>query len=727
MAAPKPAARKGSPRASKKQEPGNRSSLSFYRDISFPNLYHAVIVRSTIVRGKIISLTPPALPKGFSFFSARDIPGKNSIETFNSSVPLFAEELIQYEGEPLGMIVGPDRREAEQLALQVIVEAEVLPPLLFSPDFEPEQVLAQRIVTSPPPAEEAKPDAEPDTETAGEQIMAEPLTAVTTYRTPPSYQNFGEPPGAVASFNGETLEIYTPTQWPYHLREAVAGAAGIDEKAVFIQQTIPGETTSGGIWFPSMAAAQVSVAAVLLQKTVRLACTRQEDYQYISREAPAEITHKTDFDASGKLLSMDVRILIDGGAYSPLIEEIVDRTAIAAAGIYAPKQFKIEVYALRSSKPPMGAGYDWGEAWAFYAVESHIQQIAALSGVSPDWIKHVNTLTPERKTITGVPSKSSSAIPLVLDAVIDMSDFQRKYTAYEYLSKRRSSLKDGPLRGIGMAAAWQGNGFLGSSQSKGSYTLEVVMETDSSLTVKMNSYSASILQIWKKTAADILEISPEQVHFDQQSAAASGSSAPETLSSNIVIMTRLLRKCCEAIQKQRFREPLPITVKKIFKPGRKGAWNSKDFTGLPYSSRSWGAAVVEVEIDPATYQVQILNLNLAVEGGEILLEKSARNTLMKGISRVLAKTVHDDTLIRTSGIPKIVFIPSDDEAKGIGEIAYSLIPGAFSAAVNQAIEGILKEDAFSEGSSSVEPITQLPIAAEGIFKRLQQEQKGGEG
>ncbi|MDR1748124.1 MAG: molybdopterin-dependent oxidoreductase [Spirochaetaceae bacterium] len=715
----------------KRYDPGNRSSFSFYRDINFPNLYHAVIVRSTICRGKLLSLTPPELPAGYSFFSARDIPGKNSMETFNGTIPLFAEGLIQYEGEPLGMIVGPDRREAEQLALQVTVEAEELPPLEFSRDFDPEQILAQRIITSSggAPSGEVTPEKfEPGKDA---------LTEETTYKTIPGYQNFGEPAGAVVSCNGEILEIYTPTQWPYHLRAAAAGAAGISEHAVFIHQTIPGETTSGGIWFPSLVAALAAAAAVLLKKTVRLAFTRYEDFCYAHREAPAEITHRTVFDTEGRLLSMNVRILIDAGAYSPLIEEIVDRTAIAAAGMYTPEHFNIEVYALRSSRPPMGAGYDWGEAWAFYAVESHMQRIAAETGFSPDQIKRKNALTPDRNMITGVPSKSSAAIPVLLDAVMESSDFLRKYTAYEYLSKKRNSPRDGPMRGIGLAAAWQGNGFLGGSQprgsqSRGSYTLEVVMETDSSLTVKMNSYSASILQIWRKTAGDILGIDPEQVHFDQQSAITLGNSAPETLSSNIVIMTRLLRKCCQTIQKQRFRQPLPITVKKTFQSARKGAWNSGDFTGLPYTSMSWGAAVMEVEINPATYQIQILNISLAVEGGEILLEKAARTTLTKSISRVLTKiagtcsymqeqtppeqritTNYDDTTIRRNATPKILFVSSEEEAKGIGEIAYSLIPGAFTAAVSQAAGGEIAEGM----------ITEIPISADEIFKRLQRKQE----
>lgn len=74
--------------------------------------------------------------------------------------------------------------------------------------------------------------------------------------------------------------------------------------------------------------------------------------------------------------------------------------------------------------------------------------------------------------------------------------------------------------------------------------------------------------IWKSIAADLLSIPVKSVTIDA-SPRTEESELPETMVSNISVMTQLVKKCCIAIQKLRFRQPLPIRVKRSFVPGKK--------------------------------------------------------------------------------------------------------------------------------------------------------------
>ncbi len=58
----------------------------------------------------------------------------------------------------------------------------------------------------------------------------------------------------------------------------------------------------------------------------------------------------------------------------------------------------------------------------------------------------------------------------------------------------------------------------------------------------------------------------------------------------------------------------------------------------------------------------------------------------------------DGFLFRSMPAPKIFLIRSENESKGIGELAFNLIPGAYCAAVNQAVRAAITEIPITTGS-----------------------------
>ena len=98
-------------------------------------------VRSRSSHGLISSISLPHLPRGYLSITADDIPGSRMLNLGNTSLPILASGHVTYRGEPVALIVGPDKdriTEAIELA-RVRVEKE-------EPDYTFESFDSGRLV-----------------------------------------------------------------------------------------------------------------------------------------------------------------------------------------------------------------------------------------------------------------------------------------------------------------------------------------------------------------------------------------------------------------------------------------------------------------------------------------------------------------------------------------------------------------------------------------------------
>jgi CO/xanthine dehydrogenase Mo-binding subunit len=658
----------------------------FQSDIEFPDQYYGVLVRSSIQRGRLVDIKLPRMNDGYHFYSATDIPGENRITAMGTSMPIFTPYEIQYFGEPLGIIVGPDLATVQELAGEVLIETEKLDPIEFTEKFTSSQIIAKRILLK------GDPDSFFD---------SDPNVFESTSEIGPQDHFYAEPLGVNVNIASGKLEIYTATQWPFHVRSSVSSVLDLEPDEIVVVPTMLAEAMDGKIWYPSLLASQAALASVLCKRPVKICLTRQEDFLFTGKSAPAQIRYRTSIGVNGNIEAMLVRVLVNAGAFSPLVDEIVDRIAVAATGLYAIASCRIEVYALRTSLPPLGALAGWGEAQVFFALETHLAQIISRLGLSPVEWKLMNLLDRGMKTSTGNQITEDFGYDHQFAKICTNSDFPRKFTAYELLNKNRPARDNGPLRGIALTVAYQGNGFLGRTYENSPYSAEVTIATDGIVKVDTMVYSASMRDVLSAIVSEILGIDKHMVQFSGMDTTAMSECGPETLSSKIAIIAPLVEKCCETIQKQRFRQPLPITVRKTYKPSKKDVWDSKALTGKPYVSLTSGACIVELEMDPVTYDTTVRGIWLSCNPGKLYNERHALTAVRKSVQLALSKTVAEHILIKDGKLsPKesvqydvlppscipasnIFFIGEGEIAKGVGSIAVNLIPAAYAAALAQ--------------------------------------------
>jgi len=233
-------------------------------------------------------------------------------------------------------------------------------------------------------------------------------------------------------------------------------------------------------------------------------------------------------------------------------------------------------------------------------------------------------------------------------------------------------------------------------------TATIEAELSKSLTIRTSSVPGSheTIDIWKRLAADTIGIDPALVRVEPVGTDRVPDAGPSTMSRNIGIITKLVTGACEGIRTKRFREALPIIVRKSYRPRLHKAESVS-----PMDGATWAGAVVETGMDPISLRPQILGIWLSVKCGRLLSQPTARRALENATATAVGLCL-GEYLDLSDGSPKasamatyrlprltplppvhIQFIPDESaDSMGLGELACSLIPAAFANAIGQAID-----------------------------------------
>ena len=71
---------------------------------------------------------------------------------------------------------------------------------------------------------------------------------------------------------------------------------------------------------------------------------------------------------------MEINIKVNGGAYNPFAEELLNRLIIASANVYECKNIHIIGNIYKSANPPASLNLSTVDAQAFFAIENQINK-----------------------------------------------------------------------------------------------------------------------------------------------------------------------------------------------------------------------------------------------------------------------------------------------------------------------------------------------------------------
>jgi CO/xanthine dehydrogenase Mo-binding subunit len=673
-------------------------------------MLYALTIRSPASKGSIEAIEMPELPDGYTLITAKDIPGENWLDDFR--VPILACEALSYIGEPVALLVGQDIIKLDAYAAGSIVKVKTEPGNTESFSLEEENFgkLNYR---------------------AGETEKIYALSQLIisgAYSTGIQEHWYSEPHGALAYLETEKLTVHTASQWPFHVKRSLSGVLKIPDTQIDIIPTELGLHLDGKLYYPSLVSCQAALCAYITGKPVKLMLTRSEDFRFSPKRNNSQVVIGSVLGDKGKLLGTEIQTVVDLGGQDVFAKEILVQTSLASLGIYRLGATNLEAVAVKSNLPPQGPMEGFGMSQGFFASEVHASRIADTLRQDPAEWRKSNCLSTDDMLAIGIPLKEDVPLAKLIDSAASMSDYYRKWACYELIRTNRKARNwdDGELketkRGIGIAIAFQGSGSLYYGADKGIYEVELTLEKDGGLEIKssMSPGAEENARIWRSTAGNILGVEESQVKITYSLSGI--NSGPAFLSRNIAVITRLLEQCGEAIRKQRFRDPLPITVRRSVEPETFLAWNNKEeeADSRAFSSPAWGAAVVEIEIDPISFNPRVRGIWLIVEGGRILSPARAKQTMRLAAIQALNWASKEEIIYKNGEIPQdimkgyelptpeeippisIDFLSNDNAApKGIGELPYSCIPAAFIQAVSQAMD---------------HPFEKIPLKAEDVWE-----------
>lgn len=682
----------------------------FYSDLNMKDMWYAKIVRCPAQSGSITSITTPDLPDEYYFFTARNVPGKNIIDTPSGKIPLFCEGSISYKGEPVGIIAGPDEKQVNEYAQEVVITVDETPLESYLEETDKSRelfssVMAQRVLEEGPCFTPLEYGTVPGLDSVFEKAT---LVSENTWCNNIQQPDYGEPDGAICSYKDGHLEVYAPTQWVSNLRDILMQSMGLDANSISIHKTKSLNLWTNGIWYNSVITAQAAIASYLTGHAIKLMFSRDEQNMFMNCIHEVTIKHKSALDAEGTILAMQIDISVDAGSYNPFAKEIIDRLVIASMGCYEAQNVRITATAYRSSKPPSSFNFHTIDSSAFYALENQINELSRKSSLSPVELRKKNISQHAKKS--GRFNFGLTKIHETLDAIASSSDFNRKYAAYHLSEMQRKVSKEegifaSPLRGVGFSCAFEGSGYYGSELYNADQEISLTKEKDGTAVILSPPVSNSIRTIWTEITSTELGVAKSAVKITSHPEDGKVPLFPDSAYSSISVMTQLLKKCCAAIKKSYAQSALPITVKRRVSPTERKAWNNEAFSGKPFHSASFAAATIEVEIDPCTFTPFIRNITVIINGGKLLNYKAAESAVKLSLQKVLSSLVENETL--SSASTQIMFIKSEDNPMQIGSLVPRIIPAAYTQALTQAI-----------GTT----ITTLPLKSHSLFSALHKEQ-----
>jgi len=668
-------------------EEKSKGSALYVSDIKIPGMYYAKTVRSTIPKGKIKKITFPKLPENYTIVDYKDIPGPNIVKMIFDDQPIFAEENVTYYGEPILLVVGPEKIIIADLVKNINIEYV---------EETPEYGYVNSIINY----NFVKGDAKSAFENADKVVQ---FDYVTGYQE----QLYIEPQGMVVEVEGKKVILTGSIQCPYYVKNAVLQALNAEDSEVTVIQAVVGGAFGGKEEFPSLITTQLAVAAKKIGKPIKMIYEREEDMEVTTKRHPSKIHMEAAISKDNEILAFKSNVGIDAGANTGLSGVVLSRALIACSGAYTIDNLAVNGDVFITNTVPNGAYRGFGAPQMLFAVEMFINHIAKEINVDPLELRLKYLSKQGDSTSTQGTFRDPIIMKEMIEKGMEVSDYKRKKIEYA---------KKDVYKGIGMSFFLHGCGFTGSGESTHINAL-VKLRKDKDdkvhILIAAVDMGQGIRTTMMKIVSQVLNIPLEQTIYDLPNTDFVPDSGPTVASRTIMIVGGLVARAAQQL-KEKWEVGVELIVSERYKHPEYIKWDEDNFVGDAYPAYSWGVNIVEVEVCPVTYQVSLQHVWSVYDVGKAIDERivlgQADGGIMQGIGygylevmnskdgKIQQKNVTDYIIPTSVDSPPLDTYLMDNPyalgpygAKGAGEL--TLVGGA--PAVALAIEEAIGEKVFN--------------------------------
>jgi len=607
-------------------------------DLTFPNLLYARTVRSTIPAGDILDVRMNFDTKGFTVVDYRDVPGRNVVALIDDDQPCLAERVVRHVAEPIVLLAHADR----DALLGADVQISYRPTLpVYDPSASP---ITFKTIT----IEKGRLD---------EGFAASDAIVEGEYRTGHQEQLYIEPNGMIAVWEDGGVTVYGSMQCPYYVHRALKVLLGLPDRNVRVVQTETGGGFGGKEEYPSMIAGHAALLARKAGRPVKLIYDRVEDLIATTKRHPAIVRHRTGVTRDGRLAAMEVHAILDGGAYATLSAVVLSRGVIHASGPYRCDHVRIHGRATMTNTPPNGAFRGFGAPQTQFAVEVHMDRIAAELGLDPVQVREINALRPGDTTATGQRlGKDASALQVLREAV-KRTDFRRKWRAQGRPEQRGGATGSARAsrRGIGLSLFFHGSGFTGGGEVKlASKATLALTERGARIFVGSTEIGQGTRTMHAQIVADTLGLPYDDVEVNAADTGEVPDSGPTVASRTCMVVGRILQRCAEEMRarlggltpREYLRKHGPLAITKEYERPGGLSWDDTTYRGDAYGSYGWACDVVEVEVDRDTWEIKPVSFTSVHEIGKAIHPMLTLGQIEGGSAQGLGYALLEEVVMR---------------------------------------------------------------------------------
>lgn len=683
----------------------------YVADTAIAGLVHAVLVQSTIAKGRVTAESVTA-----AMAAAAAGPGVLHVLTPLNCPPLhvlpvdmtwdlplerrppLSDLTVQHVGQHLAVVIAETLEQA--------TEAAAL--MRFDYLCEPAQLCAADVQGRPVPADEKdgqirhgtyRPDhfvklaQEKLQDSRGAADEPDGLRIAARFTTPVNAHYPIELSATVAQWDGDMLTVHDSTRWITGERRALAAYLGIPEDRVRILSPLVGGAF-GSKSFLWMHVVLCAVAARAVGRPVKLVLTRNQMFSSTGHRPRTEQQVALVAGADGSLLSTEQHTLTETSTVAHFCEPV----GLTARFLYQSPRMVVSHTVARINAPTPCFMRGPGEAPGMFALEVAMDELAEATGIDPVALRLHNDPTCDQ------PSGRAWSGKHLRDCYLQGAE---RFGWSQRPQAPRTMRRNGIQVGWGMATA----SYPGRRMPSG---CRVVTTPDGQVrfAAATHEIGTGVRTVMAQVGADAAGIPLEMVTFE------SGDSLfPDAPYSGASQTTATVGSAVELAGRQ-WRQRLGRTVTSAAElrdalraePDLRERLTFTVTSGGPAEtgplSQSFGAHFCEVEVDEEIGRASVTRWTAVMDCGCVLNPKLAANQVMGGITfglgmALLEQVPYDERtgqLIGEYYLPThadrpdfdITFIDVPDYGldpigvRGIGEIGTCGVPAAIANAVYHA-------------------------------------------
>lgn len=620
------------------------------------------------------------LPGIVCVLTYEDVPQKRFTmagQTYPEPSPydrLILDKRVRFVGDAVAIVAGETEKAVDQAMKVIKVKYDVLEPVLDFHEAKDNPILVHPEdnwqALCPVGADNKRNLCASGLEEHGDvdKVIAESDVVVeNTYHTKAVQQTMMETFRTYTQMDTYgRLNIISSTQVPFHVRRILSNALDIPKSKIRVIKPRIG----GGFGAKQTVVAEVYPAIVTLKtgRPAKIIYTREESLIASSPRHEMEIKVRIGANKDGHIRGIEVKTLSNTGAFGEHGPTTVGLSGHKSIPLYSKAEaFRFQYDVVYTNKMSAGAYRGYGATQGIFAVESAINELAVKLNMDPVALREMN-LTREGDVMHAYYGETANSCTLdrCLERTAEMIGWKEKYPCHV--------MPDGKIRGVGIAMAMQGSGI--SSVDTGSVSIKINDDGFYALTIGASDMGTGCDTILSQMAADCLDCSVDDIIVYGVDTDVSPYDSGSYASSTTYVTGMATVKACQTLvdkMKAYGAEKLGCSVDDVEFDGEK-VYSLKDGSSIsrkdignaimcagenalfateahssPVSPPPFMAGAVEVEVDPETGSVKLIDYAAVVDCGTVVNPNLARVQVEGGLVQGIGMALHENITYNEKG------------------------------------------------------------------------------